>query len=50
MALGYVELLQLGLGSLQGLGVAVSGCVVQLQQGLEVEQRRDAGIQLAVTS
>jgi len=50
LALGRAILLQLGLDSLQGLRVAVRGCVVQLEQGLGVEQRRNAGIQAAITS
>lgn len=50
LTLGHMVLLQLGLGSLQGLGVAVSGCVVQLQHGLGGKQCRDAGIQVAITS
>lgn len=48
LAQGHVMLLQLVLGSPQDLRVAVSGRVVQLQQGLGVEQLRDVRVQAAV--
>lgn len=50
LALGHVMLLKLSLGRLQGLGVAISGHVFQLRHGLGVEQCRNAGVQVAITS